>query len=158
MWYGGNNGPVSRIGRATSLDGTHWARDSVNPILSPGSDWESASVYHPIVIKIGSTYCMLYAGDDGRYAQLGLAASEDGSTWTKAASNPLWKEAHLAVHTYPGGLQLNGERLWTWFTGNDGPRSSIGAASMDLQRLGVCHSASSASALASRRQSAPPSP
>jgi predicted GH43/DUF377 family glycosyl hydrolase len=136
MWYGARDNSTYQIGRATSPDGTHWTRDSANPVLRLGSGWESTHVSAPSVIKIGRMYYLFYAGHDGTTSRVGLATSWDGRTWTKASSNPMWGpvvETYMSASTHPGALLVDGDRLWAWFSGHDGTRHSIGAAAMDLQ-------------------------
>ncbi|WP_414653968.1 hypothetical protein [Hyalangium sp.] len=135
MWYSAGDS-TERIGRATSLDGTNWTRDAANPILSPGSGWESSQVGRPSVIRIGRMYYMFYGGYDGTSWRVGLATSWDGSSWTKLGSNPVWQIApgtYMSMYIYPGGILIEGDRLWAWFSGHDGARYSVGAAAMDLQ-------------------------
>lgn len=136
MWYSASDTSSYRIGRATSPDGTRWTRDSANPVLNLGSGWENTYVEIPSVIKIGRMYYMFYGGYDRAARSVGLATSWDGRIWTKASANPLWGPAagtYMSTHVYPGGLLVDGDRLWAWFSGSDGTRYSIGAAAMDLQ-------------------------
>jgi hypothetical protein len=76
----------SRIGLATSADGRTWTRSAANPVLAPGASgaWDAFEVRYPSVHFDGTTYRMWYWGrnalSDG--AEIGLATSSDGVTWT----------------------------------------------------------------------------
>jgi hypothetical protein len=98
MWYSGANAgeiPNYRIGRAVSPNGITWTKDA-DPVLEPtGSDWESVHVAAAWIIKMPSganPYKMWYTGTNdptGEAAQIGLAESADGVTWTRSPSNPV---------------------------------------------------------------------
>ena len=52
-----------------------------NPILMPGSGFDSKASYNPVVMKEDEDYCMLYRAeslDDGLSGKIGLAKSRDG--------------------------------------------------------------------------------
>jgi len=93
MWYGGDNKTIEnfQIGHATSPDGTTWTKDAENPVLSRGAsrDWDYPRVDFPKVIFDGNTYRMWYSGGGYVAWDIGCATSEDGSTWTKYANNPV---------------------------------------------------------------------
>jgi formylglycine-generating enzyme required for sulfatase activity len=46
LWYLGSNGQTTRLGLATSTDGTHWTKSAANPILDVGDKaaWDSGSI------------------------------------------------------------------------------------------------------------------
>lgn len=81
---------VSSIGYATSNDGVEWMKYSGNPVLSKGSGFDSFSVAFTSVVKVDNLYYMYYRGYDGSETRIGLATSQDGITWTKYSSNPLF--------------------------------------------------------------------
>ena len=67
MWYTGHpnsSRTPSYIGYATSTDGgITWQKYAGNPVLSPGTGWESARVEFPSVIKVTGGYWMFYTGE-----------------------------------------------------------------------------------------------
>jgi predicted GH43/DUF377 family glycosyl hydrolase len=93
LWYEGvDNQNTARIGYSTSSDGINWDINN-NPVFSPGYNdaWDNEDVGNPCVIKEGSTYKMWYWGDNkfNEIDQIGLALSDDGIKWQRAASNPV---------------------------------------------------------------------
>lgn len=96
MWYtGGGLSEVTRIGYATSPDGTSWTRYGGNPIIDAGSpgDWDSDGIGLPCVLYNGSAYEMWFTGYDGSNdARIGYATSPDGIGWTKHPGNPVLTE------------------------------------------------------------------
>jgi predicted GH43/DUF377 family glycosyl hydrolase len=102
MWYSGSDGPLTRIGYATSPDGVSWTKSASNPVLdlgAPGS-WNDVYTYAPSVLFDGATYHMWYSGYDGINARTGYATSPDGITWTPYAGN-------LCAGTAGNGCVLN---------------------------------------------------
>jgi predicted GH43/DUF377 family glycosyl hydrolase len=102
MFYFGvknlNSSPLhGEIGRATSIDGKFWVKDSLNPILTYGQspDWDSDYVTAPTVMFDGSTYKMWYNGATSDFPSatscIGLATSSDGIHWAKYGQNPVLK-------------------------------------------------------------------
>ena len=97
MFYNGciANGNVNRIGRATSVDGITWQRDTLNnPVLNIGGTgaWDG-NIYLPRVLDVSGTYYLWYTAEtvpgDG-YPRIGVATSSDsGKTWVKYAQNPV---------------------------------------------------------------------
>ena len=90
MWYTGY--PPLQIGYATSPDGINWTKDDVNnPVLSPGTGWESGGVGYPSVIKVPGGYWMFYSGEVwSGVTRTGRAFSTDGITWQKdTVNNPV---------------------------------------------------------------------
>lgn len=77
MWYDGDDGDIQdvRIGYATSPDGIHWTKDTLNnPIMSgdPGT-WDADNVWFPRVIKDADAYHMWYSGRDVGVDRIGYA-------------------------------------------------------------------------------------
>ena len=126
LYYHGSNGPVAKIGMATSSDGVIWTKYNGNPIIDagPAGSWDDSGVVQNTVIKDGSTFKMWYAASDGTYNRIGYATSSDGKSWTKYASNPVMDVGG------PGAF----DRQWTfcpyvlrengiykmWYAGSDG--------------------------------------
>lgn len=78
------------IGVATSADRVTWSSYSGNPVLSPGTGWESSWVAQPWLIWDGSQFVIYYTGYNGTNLAIGRAtAATLTGTWTKYASNPV---------------------------------------------------------------------
>jgi predicted GH43/DUF377 family glycosyl hydrolase len=94
MWYTGQARGHSRIGYATSADGTSWRRASDQPVLSFEKPWERVAVMCPQVIwdETQKLFRMWYSGG-GQYEPdaLGYATSRDGRTWNKHPDNPVFR-------------------------------------------------------------------
>jgi predicted GH43/DUF377 family glycosyl hydrolase len=134
MWYDGHDGINSRIGYATSSDGTSWTKNASNPVLSLGTygDWEDDKVGHTAVLKDESTYKMWYSGYNGSNWRIGYATSSDGVNWTKYASNPVlnlgaggtWDDAHVLRPS----VMKEGGVYKMWYSGHNGSNYRIGYA------------------------------
>lgn len=93
MWYGGYDGENWRILRATSSDAKNWAKQGVALNLGEPGNFDSVQVVYPYVIKVGDTYKMWYAANDGtKHWRIGYAASVDGI---------IFKERQLALDVSP---------------------------------------------------------
>jgi hypothetical protein len=108
-----------QIGAATSPDGITWTRVGTTPVVAYGSGWDNVAIYPGGLWYDGSTYHLWFGGgtvDDGGDG-LGYASSSDGTTWTKAANNPVIVDA-------PGGStsQLDtdsvGDTIWAYQDGS----------------------------------------
>ena len=95
MWYSaGRITDPDAIGVATSKDGIHWERYTLNPVFTPNSDkyWENAKTFSCFVLpKQEEWYTMFYVGADGDgVLSIGLARSKDGVTdWQRNPLNPV---------------------------------------------------------------------
>ncbi|HWX22163.1 MAG TPA: family 43 glycosylhydrolase [Candidatus Binatia bacterium] len=94
LWFTGQAGGHSRIGYATSADGTNWVRASQQPVLSPDQPWEKGAVMCPDVQWDAATrlFRMWYsAGEQNEPDAIGYATSPDGRRWEKWPLNPIFK-------------------------------------------------------------------
>jgi beta-1,2-mannobiose phosphorylase / 1,2-beta-oligomannan phosphorylase len=67
----------AQIGMARSKDGiTKWERYARNPIIRPGSDWDSSAVYKPYAIEDGDRWLLYYNGRRNSMEQIGIAIHE----------------------------------------------------------------------------------
>jgi predicted GH43/DUF377 family glycosyl hydrolase len=103
MWYTGMSQGYGKgsagIGLATSADGIHWVKDTLdNPVLSAGSAgaWDHDGVGECSVVYDSANphYLMFYDGNEVDYFQagtsgIGYASSLDGIHWVKSAGNPV---------------------------------------------------------------------
>jgi len=129
MFYSGDDDTKFRTGRAVSLDGETWEKDSLNPVLDAGSDtsdWNYWGSWVPRVIWDGSQYMMWYngAGGPSRFFpptwQMGVARSQDGRSWVTDSTNPLDQRA---LHSWwtdgagVGSVLFDGTTYRTWYEG-----------------------------------------
>jgi len=103
MWYTGMSqgygSGTSGIGLATSSDGIHWVKDTLdNPVLAAGpvGAWDHDGVGECSVVYDSASrrYDMFYDGNEvdwftSRTSGIGYASSADGIHWTKYAHNPV---------------------------------------------------------------------
>jgi len=117
------------IGYATSTNGINW---TVHPaavlIAGAQSNWDSASIAEPSVVKVGNTYHMFYSALDKwtiENFQVGYANSTDGINWIKSTQNPVLKigssgkwDRYWASHPAVIYDTLN-KKFRMWYTGRD---------------------------------------
>jgi len=132
MWYQAKHAslPGVHIGRATSVDGINWVRDTINnPVFSPGvtGEWDGSAVALPNVVRRGEKYFMWYTGSTTTTAgnwKGGLAfSSDEGKTWTKFSANPVLQKGVSGSwdsnETCPSGAMLIGDSLfYVWYEGS----------------------------------------
>jgi hypothetical protein len=94
LWYTGQARGHSWIGYATSPDGKVWTRRSDKPVLSPEAAWEKVALMCPNVIwdEQAKLFRMWYSGGEQYEPDaIGYATSPDGLSWTRHASNPVFR-------------------------------------------------------------------
>lgn len=99
MYYRGAaviEGSPAKAGVATSPDGIQWTKTAVLNMPAGSSGWDAYSrqvgaLNIGAVMRLDSTYIMSYASIKARSspAQIGLASSSDGITWTPYPDNPV---------------------------------------------------------------------
>jgi predicted GH43/DUF377 family glycosyl hydrolase len=150
MWYDAGpltNSNICRIGRATSTDGIHWTKDSLNnPVLDMGGSgqWDQGAVAWPRLFSIQDTMFMCYTciKSNGDWRRIGLARSTNGGTvWQKCGTGPILSEGS------PGSWDQNfvqegfvlaiGDTLHMWYSGMsyNTNRACIGHATMPVDTL-----------------------
>lgn len=70
-----------------------YTRVEDNPVMAPTESWEADWILEPNVHYEDGVFHMIYTGNQvGTFdqSQLGYATSDDGLTWTKYASNPIF--------------------------------------------------------------------
>jgi predicted GH43/DUF377 family glycosyl hydrolase len=93
LWYTGQVRDSSRICYATSTDGVHFTRQSVEPVLKPELSWEKVAVMCPHVNwdEEEGVFKMWYSGGEQYEPNaIGYATSKDGLHWEKYAGNPVF--------------------------------------------------------------------
>ena len=117
------------IGYATSVDGISWTvYPSAVLIAGAQSNWDSASIAEPSVVKIGTTYHMFYSALDQwtiENFQVGYATSTDGINWIKSTQNPILQignagqwDRYWASH--PAVIyDSTSNKFKMWYTGRD---------------------------------------
>jgi len=75
MFYiGFKNIDYAQIGMARSKDGIgNWERYQGNPIIKPGTDWDSSAVYKPFAIESDGRWLLYYNGRRNNIEQIGVA-------------------------------------------------------------------------------------
>jgi predicted GH43/DUF377 family glycosyl hydrolase len=94
LWYTGQSKGHSRLGYATSTDGTTWKRAGDQPVLVPDQPWEKVAVMCPDVMwdNESKQFRMWYSGGEQYEPDaIGYATSPDGVHWTKSPDNPIFK-------------------------------------------------------------------
>jgi predicted GH43/DUF377 family glycosyl hydrolase len=74
-----------QIGHAISLDGLHWKKDPINPVLPRGAEgeWDHYGTWDPFVIYEDGLYKIWYGGGEHQTCDWGFAVSEDGRKFIK---------------------------------------------------------------------------
>ena len=75
MFYiGFKNIDYAQIGMAGSKDGiTNWERFKENPIIKPGTGWDSSAVYKPYAVLENNRWLLYYNGRRENHEQIGVA-------------------------------------------------------------------------------------
>jgi predicted GH43/DUF377 family glycosyl hydrolase len=130
-------GQPYRIGLARSRNGHQWQRNGA-PVLPAGpyGSWDETGVGDPYVIRAGRGYYMFYVGmDRARRQRLGVAASEDGVSWSKLRSNPILELGEYGTFDAHGlgepAVWTAREYYWMLYTGRD---------ATEMRRLGLARS------------------
>ncbi len=157
MWYAGYDGSKTAIYYATSSDGLTWTKydnttasecDAVcegNGKIGWGSigTADASGANAPTVIKTNNGYVMIYEGDDASStAQILIATSPDGLTWTKIDNTIPSDSSTISYRgiipqgptvdniddyrVYGGDGIIIGNEYWYYYTGNNSAASSIG--------------------------------
>lgn len=93
MWYEGIDDPFigdtpTKIGYATSTDGTSWTKYGGNPIFAATQTWQHDEVSVGTVLYDEGTFKLWgHGGNNSGPRQIFYATSSDGLTWTLGNSN-----------------------------------------------------------------------
>jgi DNA-binding beta-propeller fold protein YncE len=89
MLYAGTRGPVTTIGRATSLDGITWTSEGA--VISAAADWDSVALIPGSLSQTEDGLLRLwFTGTDGSTRRIGSAVSSDGVSWTRETGSRDW--------------------------------------------------------------------
>lgn len=89
FYNGRDAGGITRVGRATSSNGTTWTKAAENPLIGTGSWNPNGSEPGPILLE-NDIYKMWFPGFDATSeAGFGYAESTDGVNWTLSGLNPV---------------------------------------------------------------------
>ena len=142
MFYDGFTPTLTLIGRATSVDGIAWQRDTVhNPVLNKGGvgAWDG-NVYLPRVLSLGDKYYMWYTAEalpGGGSSKIGVATSGDsGKTWVRYAQNPVltlgssgsWEDTWIEL----GTVLPVGKTFHMWYDGGSANIGRVGHATSTI--------------------------
>jgi hypothetical protein len=156
MYYDGNMGDVAanrdrKIGLATSADGINWTKYNIetttatvvaesDPIFSTGASgsWDRDRITDPNVMQTAAGWLMIYLSshfDDSKQKwdySFGLAASEDGISWTRAEDNPFFSQTEKGWNNiYLSTLVENEGVLYLYF---DVQASQMGGTAIYMLR------------------------
>ncbi|HLQ42135.1 MAG TPA: hypothetical protein VK189_04710 [Thermoplasmata archaeon] len=131
LFFSGWDGSNTRVGVATSSNGTSFTPYAGNPIVALGSSgaWDSQDTNTPAATP-GSTWRLLFAGTDRVTMSIGIATSSDGFHWTKSPGNPVYVPEPAPAFdstSLSGPSPLDdpsGPRMY--FAGGDGSTIQIG--------------------------------
>jgi predicted GH43/DUF377 family glycosyl hydrolase len=135
MWYTGMSqgygAGSSGIGLATSADGIHWVKDTLdNPVLAAGPPgaWDQDGVGECSVVYDSTSYLylMFYDGNEVDFFQetsgIGYASSADGIHWVKYAGNPVLPNrlpGSWTTAAYAPFVLLRDSTFYMWYSGSD---------------------------------------
>ena len=133
LWYTGTADHATFSGGlATSPDGVHWTKYAGNPVLRPQllGNWTLGFVTPSTVFSDGSTLVLWFVGGAAGSWQLGVAVSQDGTSWT-GTDNPVlsaeptsWDSNQISRASV---LRVQ-DSLWMWYTGMGGGTQQVGLA------------------------------
>jgi len=129
MWYSDVTADPWSVRQASSVDGNHWDVDP-RPALVLDQEWETGRLFYPTVLCVNGSYILWYGSYDARQEEmmtaLGVALSDDGNTWHKAADNPVFEpepshswESHYT--TSQSVVPLPDGSLMMWYATRTGP-------------------------------------
>lgn len=126
----GYEGGAKSLCLATSTDFSTWTRHGA--VISPsGSGWRAAAIWHPSIVKRGSTY-YLFFNATGTSETIGYATSMDLLAWTvDDVNSPLisagtgWESANVGDPS----VYLVGSTWWMAYYGFNGTNAYDGLAS-----------------------------
>jgi predicted GH43/DUF377 family glycosyl hydrolase len=120
MWFSWRT--RKSVALTESADGIHWGAPVIVLAPNPASAWEE-NINRPCVITIGNTYMMWYTGQGAGRSSIGLAVSQDGIHFERAALEPVlsarepWEKVAVMC---PSVLWDESSRLYRmWYSGGE---------------------------------------
>jgi hypothetical protein len=148
MFYAGDEGAITSIGRATSEDGVTWKR-ARKAVYTPSEDWEvGVAVPGSVQVLEGGTLRLWYStaapGTDGSDSRIAALDSTDGGeSWSPVAGEAYaWQFDADAPGTWnDSGVKdpyvvTDGDVERMWFSGYDGDILQVGYAERKAGQLG----------------------
>jgi predicted GH43/DUF377 family glycosyl hydrolase len=118
-------GSPPRIGLARQASTSVWTKRT-QPVLDlgPYGSWDEMGVADPYVIEAAGKLYMFYLGmDRARRQRLGVARSDDGTTWYKLRSNPVLELGSFGAFDENGlgepAVWVSNGFYWMLYTGRD---------------------------------------
>lgn len=147
MFYAGDSGAITSIGRATSPDGLTWTAGK-NAVYEPAEEWEvGVAVPGSVQVLEDGTLRLWYStaapGTDGADSRIAALESTDGGeSWSIVAGDPYaWQLDADAPGTWnDSGVKdpyvvSDGEVERMWFSGSDGDLWQLGYAEREVGEL-----------------------
>lgn len=138
LFYGGTDGGSSdrKMGLATSSDGSAFSRDSDNPLLARGSNWEWQDTFRHGVAEDGTDWHLVYSGQeqqDPDIYSIGISTLPDVpagrvESWDDGVISPDYSGDTGSFSTTGSQVYSGGQSL----TGNPTSRQEIFAGSGTL--------------------------
>ncbi len=103
MWYTGHDSTNTRIGFASSANGTSWTKYESNPVVNIGANgtWDDLHAYSPSVLRNSEgLYEMWYAGHNGSNWKIGYASVRPKKYAVTVPSASIGIEEQSACYTY----------------------------------------------------------
>lgn len=147
MFYAGDEGVLTSIGRATSPDGLTWTAAS-KPVYTPAEEWEvGVAVPGSIQRREDGALVLWYStaapGSDGSDSRIAaLESTDEGESWSLVAGDPFaWQLDADAPGTWnDSGVKdpfvvADGDIERMWFSGYDGDSWHVGYAERSVGTL-----------------------
>jgi len=143
MWYIGTDWDETKMGYATSNDGTHWTKENNgNAVFSAGDPgaFDGYEIRGPAVLFRNGVYKLYYTGSSGSTTSVGLATSGNGLDWERQNNGNAvltgtngkfdWKNLHNPAVVADGLV----ERIW--YSGENSTTVSLGYATATISDVG----------------------
>jgi beta-1,2-mannobiose phosphorylase / 1,2-beta-oligomannan phosphorylase len=109
---------------ASDFSRAQWRQLVDGPVLMPELPWERRCIEAPTIVRRDDILWMFYAGGyNNEPQQIGVAASRDGVTWTRASAQPLIPNGapgawNASESGHPGAFVDRDGRTFLFYQGN----------------------------------------